>query len=61
LPLANFTISDVLYQRIGEYVDQKGFSSKAEFYRFAVIHYMECGSVWLNRKRMSYKKVPFGD
>ena len=38
--IANFTITKKLNQKIGSIVKDQGFSSKAEFFRFAIYCYI---------------------
>jgi metal-responsive CopG/Arc/MetJ family transcriptional regulator len=41
MPIVNFSIPKILEQKIRGIVRKKGFLSKAELFRFAVIHYLD--------------------
>ncbi|MDP2586852.1 MAG: hypothetical protein Q8P32_03720 [Candidatus Komeilibacteria bacterium] len=41
MPIINFSIPRVLEQKISQTIKVKGFPSKAEFFRFAVIKYID--------------------
>ena len=41
MPVANFTLSDNLENQIEQTIRQKGFHSKAEFFRASAIHYLQ--------------------
>lgn len=41
MSIVNFSISPTLAKRISRTIKERGFSSKAEFFRFAVIHFMD--------------------
>ncbi len=41
MPIVNFSVPTSLDKRIVEMIKKKGFSSKAEFFRFAAIHLMD--------------------
>lgn len=41
MSIVNFSIPSVLEKRVDETIQQKGFASKAEFFRFAAVHFIE--------------------
>lgn len=41
MAIVNFAIPKTLERRVGEVMKQKGFSTKAEFFRFAAIHFID--------------------
>lgn len=41
MPIVNFSIPKTLEQKIRGVIKKKGFLSKAELFRFAVIHYLD--------------------
>ncbi len=41
MAIANFTLPKTLERRIANTLKEKGFASKAEFFRFAAIHFMD--------------------
>lgn len=41
MAIVNFAIPFVLNKRIGATIKQKGFASKAEFFRFAAVYFMD--------------------
>lgn len=41
MAIVNFSIPKNLERRVRETIDQKGFASKAEFFRFAAIYFMD--------------------
>lgn len=41
MAIVNFAIPPVLDRRIGSTIKEKGFASKAEFFRFAAIYFMD--------------------
>lgn len=41
MPVINFTVPSTLEQRISKIIQIKGFASKAEFFRVAVISYID--------------------
>lgn len=56
MPIINFTIPKNLEKRINNIVKEKGFASKAEFFRFAVISFMEKNNGFLisDDKKLEY-------
>lgn len=41
MAIINFSIPKILEQRVKQTMQKKGFPSKAELFRFAVIHYLD--------------------
>ena len=41
MAIVNFAIPPVLEKRIGSTIKEKGFASKAEFFRFAAVYFMD--------------------
>ncbi len=41
MAIVNFAIPPVLDKRIGTTIKEKGFASKAEFFRFAAVYFMD--------------------
>jgi len=41
MSVINFTVPNTLEKRINKTIREKGFSSKAEFFRFAAVHLMD--------------------
>ena len=41
MPIVNFSVPKTLDKRVAKTMAAKGFSSKAEFFRFAAIHFMD--------------------
>ena len=41
MSIVNFSIPKTLEERVKQTIQQKGFSSKAEFFRFAAIHFID--------------------
>ena len=41
MTVVNFSITTQLSNKINKAIEEKGFSSKAEFFRFAVMQYLE--------------------
>lgn len=41
MAVVNFTLPKTLERRIGETLKEKGFASKAEFFRFAAVHFLD--------------------
>ena len=41
MPIVNFSVPKTLDRRVAKTIAAKGFSSKAEFFRFAAIHFMD--------------------
>ena len=41
MAIVNFAIPQVLDRRIGSTIKAKGFASKAEFFRFAAVYFMD--------------------
>ena len=41
MAIVNFGIPPVLEKRIGSTIKEKGFASKAEFFRFAAVYFMD--------------------
>lgn len=41
MAIVNFAVPPVLARRIGTTIKQKGFASKAEFFRFAAVYFMD--------------------
>ncbi len=41
MSIVNFSIPQVLEKRVDETIRQKGFASKAEFFRFAAVHFID--------------------
>lgn len=41
MSIVNFTIPKVLEKRVAEIMKEKGFASKAEFFRFAAIYFID--------------------
>lgn len=39
MAIVNFSIPTVLNKRVAHAIKQKGFASKAEFFRFAAVHF----------------------
>ncbi len=41
MTIVNFAIPKILDKRIGHTIKEKGFASKAEFFRFAALYFMD--------------------
>ncbi len=41
MSIVNFSIPNVLEKRVDETIQKKGFASKAEFFRFAAVHFID--------------------
>lgn len=41
MAIVNFSVPKTLERRVGQIIKEKGFSSKAEFFRFAAIYFMD--------------------
>lgn len=41
MPIVNFSVPKTLDRRVAKTIAAKGFSSKAEFFRFAAVHFMD--------------------
>lgn len=41
MPIVNFSVPKTLDKRVAKTMAEKGFASKAEFFRFAAIHFMD--------------------
>ena len=41
MPIVNFSVPKSLDKRVARTIAAKGFSSKAEFFRFAAIHFID--------------------
>ncbi len=41
MSIVNFTIPETLEKKVEELIKKKGFSSKAEFFRFAAINFID--------------------
>lgn len=41
MAIINFSVPEILERKIKEVIKKKGFSSKAELFRFAVLRYLE--------------------
>jgi Arc/MetJ-type ribon-helix-helix transcriptional regulator len=41
MPIVNFAVPEALDQRVEKIIKTKGFGSKAEFFRFAAIHFID--------------------
>ncbi|TSC55400.1 MAG: Uncharacterized protein G01um101418_895 [Parcubacteria group bacterium Gr01-1014_18] len=55
MPIINFAIPTVLEKKITQTIEQKGFSSKAEFFRFAAISFLDQQSnEWNSDPELSY-------
>jgi Arc/MetJ-type ribon-helix-helix transcriptional regulator len=40
MPIVNFTINNSLERKVAKEIEKNGFQSKAEFFRFAAINFM---------------------
>lgn len=41
MPIINFAVPEILEKRINKTIKEKGFASKAEFFRFAAVHFLD--------------------
>lgn len=41
MAIVNFTVPEILERKIKEVIKKKGFASKAELFRFAVLRYLD--------------------
>ncbi|MBI1961706.1 MAG: hypothetical protein HYS45_03330 [Parcubacteria group bacterium] len=41
MPIVNFSVPKTLDRRVNHIIKEKGFSSRAEFFRYAAIHFMD--------------------
>ena len=41
MSIVNFSIPEVLDKKVERVIEEKGFASKAEFFRFSAIYFME--------------------
>ncbi len=41
MAIVNFSIPNVLEKRVNATIKRKGFASKAEFFRFAAVHFID--------------------
>ena len=41
MPIINFSVPKTLDKRVAKTIAAKGFASKAEFFRFAAVHFMD--------------------
>ncbi len=52
MPMVNFSVPTVLERRINKTIKEKGFASKAEFFRYAALNLVGSGSVGLSLAQM---------
>lgn len=59
MPIVNFSIPKTLEKRIDKTVQEKGFASRAEFFRLAAIHQLSIPQEILNEKAKEEAKTQY--